>query len=157
VGEAEYDNYALNTPCPFLNNKLCTIYDIRPNGCRYFPNTLFGMQTQDCEALTLLKRQRAALKKGRTAKETYYFTSANQPIKTSIFTEEQYQKCLSKLHQTGTTKQQLTLFHQFNSKPNFHARKSLKCKRKMPIANKARKYRLKKPHMLSTAKSSNTK
>jgi Fe-S-cluster containining protein len=49
--EAKYDEYITRTQCPFLVDKYCSIYEIRPNGCRLFPNTLFGMETKDCEPL----------------------------------------------------------------------------------------------------------
>ena len=58
---AKYDQYIASTPCPFLTNNTCSIYDIRPVGCRLFPNTAFGMLTKDCPALTRFKKLRAAL------------------------------------------------------------------------------------------------
>jgi Fe-S-cluster containining protein len=115
AGEAEYDDYTMHNPCPFLCNKTCMIYQIRPEGCRQFPNTAFGMQTQDCVPLTRFKKQRSALKKGRASKETYYFTGeCGEPVKASKFTEKQYQNCISKLRQAGITDEELTLFHQLN-------------------------------------------
>ena len=129
--EAKYDNYTMHTPCPFLADKSCSIYEIRPDGCRLFPQTAFGMQTQDCEALTRFKKQRAALRKGRTAKETCHFTDANikptkftektlgsakfgEPIKPAKLTEKQYRTCIAKLRQTGMTDDELALFNYFN-------------------------------------------
>ncbi len=121
AGEAKYDDYTMHTPCPFLTNKTCSIYQIRPDGCRQFPNTTFGMQTQDCEALTRFKKQCATLKKGRTAKENYYFTGASkgataifQSLRPAKFTEKQYQVCIAKLRQAGITEDELTLFNCFN-------------------------------------------
>lgn len=42
-------------PCPFLENNLCTIYDIRPNDCRSYPHiekkqitTNFSYHTKNC-------------------------------------------------------------------------------------------------------------
>ena len=119
--EAKYDNYTMHTPCPFLVNKSCSIYDNRPDGCRLFPKTAFGMQTQDCPALTRFKRMHAALKKGRTNKETYHFTGTNQGltarnehIKPTQFTQKQYQTCITKLRQTGITDDELALFNYCN-------------------------------------------
>lgn len=35
---SEKDSYIFNSrPCPFLENKLCTNYDYRPNACRSYP------------------------------------------------------------------------------------------------------------------------
>jgi Fe-S-cluster containining protein len=39
----EYDQYITHTACPFLKNKMCSIYPYRPDGCRQFPDTPFGM------------------------------------------------------------------------------------------------------------------
>jgi Fe-S-cluster containining protein len=110
--EAEYDKYITHTPCPFLSGKSCSIYEIRPEGCRRFPNTMFGMLTQDCEALDRFKKQRATLKKGRTAKETYHFTAAT--IKPAEYTEKQLQACIIKLREVGITKEELSLFSCLN-------------------------------------------
>ncbi len=113
-GEAKYDHYTMHTPCPFLKDKVCSIYPIRPEGCRQFPNTPFGMQTQDCQPLNRFKKQLSALKKGRACKETYHFTDASQ--EPERFTEKQYQKCIAKLRQAGITEDELALFHRFNKK-----------------------------------------
>ena len=116
-GETEYDHYIMHNTCPFLVGKSCSIYEIRPEGCRQFPNTVFGMLTQDCEALDRFKKQRIVLKKGRTSKETYHFTSAKgQPIKPAKLTEKQYQTCIAKLCQAGITNAELDLFKQINEK-----------------------------------------
>jgi Fe-S-cluster containining protein len=118
--EAKYDNYIMHIPCPFLVNNACSIYEIRPDGCRLFPKTVFGMQTQDCEALTRFKKQRSALKRGRISKETYHFTksSATKPeaIKHTKFTEKRYQACIAKLRKAGITDDELSLFNYFNGK-----------------------------------------
>jgi Fe-S-cluster containining protein len=119
--EAKYDDYIMHTPCPFLVNNACSIYEIRPDGCRLFPKTAFGMLTEDCEALNRFKRMRAALKKGRPNTETYHFTGASQgttastePIKPSKFTQKQYQTCIVKLRQAEITDDELALFNYFN-------------------------------------------
>jgi Fe-S-cluster containining protein len=119
--EAKYDNYTMHTPCPFLADKSCSIYEIRPDGCRLFPKTAFGMQTQDCPALTRFKQMRAALKKGRICTETYYFTwktlgsaESDETIKSTKFTEKHYQTCITKLRQAGITDDELALFNYFN-------------------------------------------
>jgi Fe-S-cluster containining protein len=114
--EAKYDHYITHTPCPFLENKLCSIYEIRPDGCRQFPNTPFGMLTQNCEALNRFKKQQVALKKGRATKATYHFTGTGESIKPSKFTETQYQNCIAKLHQAGITEDELSLFHDLNKR-----------------------------------------
>jgi Fe-S-cluster containining protein len=119
--ESKYDKYIMHTPCPFLVDNSCSIYEIRPDGCRLFPKTAFGMQTQDCESLNRFKKIRAALKKGSPSKEKYYFigktlglTECSQVIKPAKFTEKQYQTCLSKLRQVGVTDDELALFNSFN-------------------------------------------
>jgi len=119
ASESEYDKYVQQNPCPFLVEKSCSIYEIRPEGCRLFPKTAFGMQTQDCEPLNRFKRMRTALRKGRAAKETYHFSDASQEaIKPSKFTKEQYQTCKNKLRQEGITDDELALFNLFNKQDN---------------------------------------
>ncbi len=119
ASESEYDKYVQRNPCPFLVDKSCSIYEIRSEGCRLFPKTAFGMQTQECEPLNRFKKMRNAIRKGRSAKETYHFTGASQEtIKLPNFSEKQYQTCINKLHQTGITDDELTLFHQFNKEKN---------------------------------------
>ena len=113
--EAKYDWYITHQSCPFQVEKVCSIYEIRPEGCKQFPNTKFGMQTQDCEALNRFKRQRTALRKGRKTKETYHFTSKDQEIiKPAKLNEKQYQICITKLCQAGITDEELALFKSFN-------------------------------------------
>ena len=120
--EAKYETYITHTPCLFLINNVCSIYEIRPEGCRRFPNTAFGMQTQTCKALTRFKKQRTALKKGLTAKQTYHFTEKQssatryEAFKPTKFTEKQYQTCLVKLRQVGITEEELALFSCFNGR-----------------------------------------
>ena len=121
TGESKYNKYIMQNPCPFLVEKSCSIYEIRPEGCRLFPKTAFGMQTQDCEALTSFKKMQASLKKGRSCKENYYFSGKTQGltenielIKHSRFTEKQYQICINKLRRAGMTDDELTLFNFYN-------------------------------------------
>ena len=117
TNEAKYDEYTMHNPCPFLVNHTCSIYEARPEGCRRFPNTAFGMLTQDCEALARFKKQRGALRRGRTAKETYHSTgTGGEPIKPTKFTEKQYRTCIANLHKAGITEDELTLFNSFNGK-----------------------------------------
>jgi Fe-S-cluster containining protein len=112
--EEKYDQYIQLNPCPFLVDNACSIYEIRPEGCRRFPNTKFGMLTQDCESLNRFKKQRTALKKARAAKETYHSTAENiKPVKC---TEKKFQACLTKLRQAGMTDDELALFNTFNGK-----------------------------------------
>lgn len=121
ANEAKYNDYIMHNLCPFLVNQVCSIYEIRPNGCRLFPKTAFGMQTQDCEPLTRFKKMRTALKKGKPHTETYHFTGkiqglteSNELIKPGKFTDKQYQECVAKLRQTGMTDDELNLFNYFN-------------------------------------------
>lgn len=113
-GEVKYDNYVAHTPCPFLLNNVCSIYEVRPLGCRLFPDTTFGMLTQDCTSLTRFKKQRAVLKKGKLNIETSHLTV--KPLMSAKFTEKQYQSCLSKLCKVGITEDELTLFNYVNEK-----------------------------------------
>jgi Fe-S-cluster containining protein len=121
VDEAKYDKYIMNNSCPFLVDNFCSIYEIRPNGCRLFPKTTFGMQTHDCEPLNRFKKMHAALKKGRSCKEKYHFTGktlelteCSESIKPAKFTQKQYQTCITKLRQAGMTDNELGLFNYFN-------------------------------------------
>ena len=116
---SKYDDYIARTPCPFLINNACSIYKIRPIGCRLFPKTAFGMQTKNCPSLTRFRKQRAALIKGRAHKETYCFTGStniDESILNAKFTEEHYQGCIAKLLQVGMTEDELSLFNCFNNK-----------------------------------------
>jgi Fe-S-cluster containining protein len=116
---AKYHNYVAKTSCPFLVNNTCSIYEIRPDGCRLFPKTTFGMLTENCEPLTRFKEQRSGLKKGRTAKETYHFSisvKSDEPTKPTNFTKKQYHACIAKLRQAGITDDELALFRYFNRK-----------------------------------------
>ncbi len=119
--EAKYDQYTMHTPCPFLVNNACSIYEIRPGGCRLYPKTAFGMQTKDCPALTRFKKQRLALKKGKTCKENYYFVGKTagsakngEAVKPAVLTEKQFQACIAKLREAGVTDEELKLFNDFN-------------------------------------------
>jgi Fe-S-cluster containining protein len=112
-GEEIYEWHVTHTMCPFQVGNTCSIYEIRPDGCRQFPNTPFGMLSQDCEALDRFKKQRSALKKGRVAKETCHFTVTEQ-IKPAKCTEKQYQSCIEKLQKAGITTDELALFSSLN-------------------------------------------
>lgn len=112
-GEAEYDRYVMHTPCPFLSGKLCSIYTIRPEGCRRFPDTAYAMLSQDCQALTRLKKQRIALRRGRTSKKEC-FCSTTQPLKPAKLSKKQYQNCVAKLQKVGITQDELALFEALN-------------------------------------------
>jgi Fe-S-cluster containining protein len=116
ANEAKYDEYVTHTPCPFLVNKACSIYEFRPEGCRVFPKTAFGMLTEDCEPLTRFKKQRMALKKGRATTESYHFTcsASGEHIAPVKFNEKQYQICITKLRQAGMTDKEIALFNLFN-------------------------------------------
>jgi Fe-S-cluster containining protein len=117
--EAKYDDYIAHTPCPFLVNNVCSIYEIRPEGCRLFPKTAFGMQTQDCPALSRFKKQRLALIKGRPHVETFRITNSNEveeTIKPTKLTEKQYLSCIDKLSRAGITLDELALFNCLNGK-----------------------------------------
>jgi len=109
----KYDQYITHTPCPFLSGATCSIYEIRPEGCRQYPNTLFGMQTMDCEPLNRFKQQQAALNRGRASTKTYHFIT--QPLKSVQFSVQQYQRCVEKLVKAGVTKEESALFEQINN------------------------------------------
>jgi Fe-S-cluster containining protein len=110
--EAKYDHYITHTLCPFLKDKMCSIYQYRPDGCRQFPNTPFGMLSEDCAALDRFKKQQAALCRGRAAKKTLHFTE--EAIKKTKLTEKQYEGCLNKLGKVGITEDELALFRTLN-------------------------------------------
>ena len=121
--EKRYDTYIAHTSCPFIVNNACTIYEIRPKGCQLFPRTIFGMQTKDCPPLTRFKNQCTVLRKGQAYKETYHFigktiglTHHFESIKPVLFTEKQYQSCITKLCRAGMTGKELRLFNGFNKK-----------------------------------------
>lgn len=114
AGEDAYDWHITHNMCPFKTGNECSIYTIRPKGCRQFPNTMFGMLSDDCKALDRFKKQRIALKRGRTTKETFHFTS--EPIEKSVFSQEQFGLCLSKLEKAGITIQEKRLFKKLNGK-----------------------------------------
>ena len=117
--ETKYDDFIAHAPCPFLVSNFCSIYEIRPVGCRLFPKTAFGMQTQDCPPLIRFKKQRSALIKGRCHKESYLFigsVKSDEAIKPAKFTEIQYQTCTYRLRQAGITEDELNLFNDFNTK-----------------------------------------
>jgi Fe-S-cluster containining protein len=110
--EEKYDDYTMNTPCLFLEEKTCTIYAFRPDGCRQFPNTRFGMQTTNCIALTLFKKQGAALSRGRKNKKTYHFSW--KPLKHAKLKQKQYEICLAKLAKVGVTAEELEFLNFLN-------------------------------------------
>lgn len=114
--EDKYDNFIVHTPCPFLTNKTCTIYTIRPDGCRQFPNTPFGMQAKDCESLNRFKKQKVALTKGRKTKQTCHFINLGESALPTIFSDKQYKNSLTKLQQAGITIEELALFEFLNKK-----------------------------------------
>ncbi|MCL2642976.1 MAG: YkgJ family cysteine cluster protein [Candidatus Bathyarchaeota archaeon] len=113
--EAEYERYVAHNRCLFQRGSLCSIYAVRPMGCRQFPNTPFGMLSEDCRALDRFKKQCLALKRGRAFKETGHFTV--DPLVPVVFSEKQYALCLDKLCKVGITAQELALFNALN-KPN---------------------------------------
>jgi Fe-S-cluster containining protein len=121
--ETKYEEYTIERPCPFLVDNACSIYEIRPGGCRLFPQTAFGMQTQDCPPLTRFKKQCVALRKGKACKESYYFvgkiadsTEQKEALKPAVFTEKQYKACIAKLCRAGITDEELRFFNEFNMK-----------------------------------------
>ncbi|NLF88650.1 YkgJ family cysteine cluster protein [Candidatus Bathyarchaeota archaeon] len=108
----EYERCITTTPCPFVKDKKCTIYSYRPDGCRQFPNTPFGMLSQDCAALDRFKKQATAVCRGRKTKKAYHFTSEPiAPVKTS---QKQYQNCITKLRKAGITEEEYALFESLN-------------------------------------------
>ena len=117
--EAKYNDYTEHTSCPFIVNNTCSIYEIRPMGCRLFPKTAFGMQTQDRPSLTRFRKQRSALIRSKAHKKNYYFVGSNKSedsIKSTQFTKKQLGACIAKLLQVGITDEELNLFKYFNQK-----------------------------------------
>lgn len=112
--EDKYDHYIASTPCPFVKDKKCTIYPYRPEGCRQFPNTPFGMLSEDCGALDMFKRQAIEVCRGRRAKKAYYVTT--EPIKQVKHSEKQYNDCKVKLRKAGITEDEMALFESLNKK-----------------------------------------
>jgi Fe-S-cluster containining protein len=110
--EEEYESFVARTKCPFQSGNICSIYSLRPDGCRQFPNTPFGMLSEDCEALKRFKKQRLALKRGYTVKETGHFTT--DPLMPAKFSEKQYKTFLEKLCRAGITSQELHFFNTIN-------------------------------------------
>jgi Fe-S-cluster containining protein len=108
----KYERYIATTPCPFVKDKKCTIYPYRPDGCRQFPNTPFGMLSQDCAALDRFKKQAIAVCRGRKAKKTYHFTT--EPIIPAKISEKKHQDCLAKLRKAGITEEEYALFESLN-------------------------------------------
>jgi Fe-S-cluster containining protein len=98
----------MDSACPFLSGTLCSIYAVRPEGCRRFPDTAYAMLSVDCDALNRFKKQHGALVKGRKRKEAYYSTT--QPIQPSELSEKQYKNCIAKLQRAGITEDELALF-----------------------------------------------
>jgi Fe-S-cluster containining protein len=114
LGEEKYDDYIMHNPCLFLKNKVCSIYPIRPEGCRQFPNTRFGINSEGCESLTRFHKQRTYLKKGRINNQTYHFTT--NEIKPVKYSGVQYESCIVKLKKAGATSEELELFTKINEK-----------------------------------------
>jgi len=111
--EDEYEYYVTHVRCPFQMGNLCSIYAIRPEGCRQFPNTPFGMLSEDCKALDRFKKQLLSLKRGRVFKETGHFTS--DLIVPTVFSKKQYVACLDKLRRVGLTEEELAFFNALNN------------------------------------------
>ncbi|WP_343378011.1 YkgJ family cysteine cluster protein [Candidatus Bathycorpusculum sp.] len=111
-GEEEYERYVAGVKCPFQRGNVCSIYSIRPDGCRQFPNTPFGMLSEDCAALDRFKKQRLALKRGFVVKETGHFTVDS--LLSVKFSDVQYTRCVEKLCKVGVTEQELRLFNMLN-------------------------------------------
>jgi Fe-S-cluster containining protein len=108
----EYEYYISHTPCPFVKDKKCAIYPYRPDGCRQFPNTPFGMLSDDCGALGRFKKQAIEVCRGRSPKKTYCFTT--DPIKQVKHSEKQYIDCRNKLRKAGITEEEMALFESLN-------------------------------------------
>ncbi len=115
--EAKYDEYISQNKCLFLKNNSCSIYRIRPEGCRVFPKTTFGMESKDCEPLTRFKRMQNVLKKGKKSKATYYFIDEQNKMTQSVkMTEKQFQNCVTKLRKAGITEEELALLNCLNGR-----------------------------------------
>ena len=103
--EEKYDQYITQTPCPFKEGNICSIYELRPDGCRQFPNTPFGMLSQDCKALDRFKKQRLALKRGRAVEETWHFVGIRG---------QRGDVVLEKLQRAGITDEEIAVFNLVN-------------------------------------------
>jgi len=113
-GEGEYERYVVRARCPFLVGNLCSIYEIRPMGCRQFPNTFFGMLSVDCVALVRFRKQCFALKRGRVCKVSGHFTS--DLVRLVNFSERQYASCIARLCRVGISAEELVVFNSLNGR-----------------------------------------
>jgi len=112
-GEEVYEQHIAYARCPFQVGNICSIYAIRPKGCRQFPNTVFGMLSKDCKALDRFKMQRRLLKRGRVVKESGHFSGVGK-IEPVLFSEKQYCMCVDKLLKGGVTEEEMVLFKMLN-------------------------------------------
>jgi Fe-S-cluster containining protein len=116
----KYDQHIASRICPFLTINGCSIYEIRPDGCRLYPYTKFGLHATDCKALNRFKKQKNLLKKGKLCKETYHHSGTglsdyDEPIKSTKYTKKQHKSAVDKLRQVDITKDELTIFEYFNN------------------------------------------
>jgi Fe-S-cluster containining protein len=110
--EKLYEQHIAGARCPFQKGSICSIYAIRPKGCSQFPNTPFGMLSEDCKALDRFKKQKSILKRGRAVEETGYFTE--DIIVPVSFSKKQYDACMDKLLKAGITEEERLLFNRLN-------------------------------------------
>jgi Fe-S-cluster containining protein len=124
LDEAKYEEYIKLNKCLFLKSNCCSIYTMRPKGCRLFPKTVFGMESKDCQPLLRFNKMHRALKRGRKTNPTYHFIEIIEPLveHRSIelkakLTQKQFQKCVGILRKAEMTDKELDLL-KFLNDPN---------------------------------------
>ena len=71
--EAKYDQYITHNACPFLVDKSCSIYEIRPEGCRLFPKPRLACKPKTAKPSTDSKKNAQPLRKGRSCQRNLPF------------------------------------------------------------------------------------
>jgi Fe-S-cluster containining protein len=115
LGERIYDEYVMHANCPFLVGNSCSVYEVRPEGCRLFPKTAFGMASEDCEPLIRFKRMACALRRGRKCVNECFFRT-DRAVESVSLSESRFQSCVEKLRGVGMTDDELSVFSFLNSR-----------------------------------------
>lgn len=115
--KTERDRYLETTKCPFLlEDNLCSIYEYRPIGCRLFPKTSFGMDSEICEALQRFKVYREVLEDKNKFLGWVHFTFKEDSIEPVKMSKWRYDHCIKKLLKVGMTQDELKLFEKLNER-----------------------------------------